>query len=93
MEKIKLPKSIDEPDQFLLWSTDEFIPLATFMILGMFFRQLLLCFLLGLGMVQIYKKFKYSRPDGYLLHLLYWIGLLPRQSKTIVNPFEREWLP
>jgi conjugal transfer pilus assembly protein TraL len=74
-------------------SVDEFAPFMLFLVLGNFLNH----FFLGLGVgwvvSHLYRRFKNTRPDGYLLHLLYWVGLLPLVGRTMVNPYQREYAP
>lgn len=93
MEPVKLPTKVDEPHQFLIWSVDEMIPMMTLFVFGMMIDQALIFTLAGLVLASIYKKHKNSKPDGYLLHILYWWGLLPSKGKTLVNPFIRRFIP
>jgi len=93
MEPVNIPVEIDTPQQVLLWSVDEFAPFMLFLVLGNFLNH----FFLGLGVgwlvSHLYRRFKNTRPDGYLLHLLYWVGLLPLVGRTMVNPYQREYAP
>ena len=56
------------------------------------FAILVLC-LLGLVTTKLYRRFRDGRPDGFILHAIYWVGLLPTKAKTIPNPFIRSYLP
>ncbi|TOF20049.1 conjugal transfer protein TraL, partial [Vibrio parahaemolyticus] len=49
--------------------------------------------LLGLVTTKLYRRFRDGRPDGFILHAIYWAGLLPTKAKTIPNPFIRSYLP
>ena len=93
MDPVRLPTKIDEPHQFLLWSADEMIPLLVLFVFGVMLGQVLIFLAMGFGLTSVYKKYKNSKPDGFLLHALYWAGLLPSRAKTIVNPFKRRFLP
>ena len=93
MDPVKLPTKVDEPHQFLLWSADEMIPLMTLFVLGAMLDQAMVFTLIGVFITSIYKKYKNSKPDGYLLHYLYWIGLIPAKGKTMINPFIRRFIP
>jgi conjugal transfer pilus assembly protein TraL len=42
---------------------------------------------------KLYRRFRDGRPDGFILHAIYWVGLLPTKAKTIPNPFIRSYLP
>lgn len=93
MEPVKIPTEIDTPHQVLLWSTDEFIPFMFFLVIGNLSDHLILGVLLGTALGHLYKRYKNTRPDGYLLHFFYWYGLGKSKGKTYVNPFKREFLP
>jgi conjugal transfer pilus assembly protein TraL len=48
---------------------------------------------LGVIAVKFYRRFRDNRPDGYTLHAIYWLGLLPSKALTIPNPFIRRFYP
>ena len=93
MEPVNIPTEIDSPQLVLLWSLDEFVPFMIFMVAGNFLNH----FFLGLGagwvVSHLYRRYKNTRPDGYLVHLLYWAGLTKLSGRTVVNPYQREYLP
>ncbi|MCK9172182.1 MAG: type IV conjugative transfer system protein TraL [Desulfuromonas thiophila] len=93
MDPLRLPTYVDEPHQFLLWSADEIIPLLTLFVLGVMFEQICIFTFVGFLLTSFYKKYKNSRPDGFLLHGLYWAGLLPARARCFVNPFIRRFFP
>jgi conjugal transfer pilus assembly protein TraL len=43
--------------------------------------------------VRLYGRYRKIRPDGFVLHALYWAGLLPLAGSTCPNPFIRRFLP
>ena len=47
MEKIMIPKFIDEPPTVLLWSVDEIAPIAVGLVMGMFLGRALIFTALG----------------------------------------------
>jgi len=93
MEPVNIPTEIDSPQLVLLWSLDEFVPFMIFMVAGNFLNH----FFMGLGagwvVSHLYRRYKNTRPDGYLLHLLYWFGLAKLSGLTVVDPYRREYLP
>ena len=93
MEPVSIPSYIDDPSHFLLWSADEIAPLMLGLVIGILTGQALLLCLLGLAVTRLYRRFRDGHPDGYLLHTLYWAGLLPTKAQTIPNPFIRAYLP
>lgn len=93
MDQINIPTEIDTPHIILLWSVDEFVPFMVLVVLGNFTNH----FFWGLGtgwvISHLYKRYKNTRPDGYLYHLLYWLGLTGLKGLTMPNPYQREYLP
>lgn len=93
MEPVKIPRTINDPPNVLLWTTDELAPIMIGLIAGIFSGNLLIGLVLGGVVTSLYKRFRDGRPDGYLLHLLYWIGVLPAKARTVKNPFAKQFLP
>ena len=93
MEPIEIPEGIDAPPQFLLWSADELMPVVMSIAFGMAIGQVFICLVCSFGLVKIYRKYRDGKPDGFMLHAVYWYGFLPSKSKTVVNPFIKEFLP
>lgn len=97
MEPIKIPTEIDSPHQILFWSTDEFVPFMICFILGHCIGQLLPFCIVGAVIGHFYKRYKNTRPNGYLNHLLYWYGLSgifkAKKGITMLNPYIKELFP
>lgn len=93
MEPIKIPQRIDDPPHILLWSADEILPMMLGLIIGIIIKQALICFLIGLGITNLYKRFRDNHPDGVLLHILYWYGLVKGRAKSMKSPFVRNYFP
>lgn len=89
---VRIPTEIDTPGQVLLWSTDEFLPFMTFLVIGNLIGHLIVFCLLGGVIGHLYRRYKNTRPNGYLNHLLYWFGLRGEKGLTYVSPFKREFL-
>lgn len=93
MKIIDIPRRIDEPPHLMLWSADEFAPMLLGLVVGVVIGKALLCFLVGMMVTNLYRRFKDSHPDGYLLHMLYWSGAPLSRAKSMVNPFIRRFYP
>ncbi len=91
MIKIELPKYIDEPPTILLWSIDELVPFILGLVIGMQIGQALICTLLGLIVTRVYQRYLHQNPDGFVNHWLYWHGLTFSESRSVPNPFERDF--
>ncbi|AJF08108.1 type IV conjugative transfer system protein TraL [Geoalkalibacter subterraneus] len=93
MEPTKIPTKIDDPHQVLMWSADELVPMMVMITFGVMFERVLIFMLLGWAAVRVYRRYKNSRPDGFILHFFYWVGFLPDKGVTLVNPYKRRFLP
>lgn len=93
MEPIDLPHYVDDPPHVLIWSAEELAPVAIGMAVGMIAGQALLLTLLGLASAKVYRRFSDGRPDGFILHWLYWHGFIPSGSRTAPNPYIRRYMP
>lgn len=90
-EETTLPRTIDEPPQILLWSADELIPLMTCMGIGILTAHFFIMLVIGIAAWRALRRYKESRPDGYLLHMIYWSGLPIGTSRLLPNPYRRRW--
>jgi conjugal transfer pilus assembly protein TraL len=93
MKPIYVPNTIDDPPHMLLWSADELAPILMGLAIGMMTGNALVFTAIGVGITYAYRKYRDGRPDGYLMHMLYWYGFWPSRSKSIPNPFARRYLP
>ena len=93
METVKVPAHVDEPPYLLLWPADEFGMVGLAFVLGFAANLPLIGIALGVGIGMVYRRFRTGRPDGYLLHLAYWVGFASLNSKACSNAFARRWLP
>jgi conjugal transfer pilus assembly protein TraL len=93
MEPIEIPHYVDDPPHVLLWSAEELAPVAMGMAIGMVAGQAMLLTVLGLAVAKIYRRFSDGRPDGFILHWLYWHGFIPCNARTTPNPYSRRFMP
>lgn len=93
MEPIRIPTEIDTPEQVLLWSMDEFVPFMCFLVIGNLTGHVIIGCLIGAVLGHLYRRYKNTRPDGYLNHLLYWAGFRGKKGVTFLNPYKRDFLP
>ena len=90
---IRMPKTIDDPDQILLWSMDEFIVVAGLIGVGITFAQLFLSMVGAFFFLKVYRRFREGRPRGFIQHGLYRSSLTGLETVTIRNPFIRRFFP
>jgi conjugal transfer pilus assembly protein TraL len=93
LDQIRIPTEIDTPEQVLLWSMDEFVPFICFLVIGNLAGHVVIGCLVGAVVGHLYRRYKNTRPDGFLNHLLYWWAGWPEKGVTFVNPYRRKFLP
>jgi len=90
-DPLKMPRGLDDPHQVLLWSVDELVPFLTFLVIGVMMQQVLFFGIVGFALSRILRRYKDQRPDGFLLHIIYWFGFMPERGRVVPNPFRRKW--
>lgn len=87
--EIRIPRHVDLPQLILAWTIDEILPVLVLLVVGIATDWFFSCLALGIALMQLVRRFRESKPDGYLLHWLYWHGLLPLRTRSAINPFQR----
>jgi conjugal transfer pilus assembly protein TraL len=85
----RIPRHVDLPQLILAWTIDEILPVLVLLVVGIVTDYFFTCLALGVGLLTLVRRFRESKPDGYLLYWLYWHGLLPLTARTAINPFQR----
>lgn len=89
MQPVPFPRYADAPNMILLWTTEEAMPVLIGIVIGVINGSLILPLLIGVGITTMFRRFRETKPDGHILHLLYWHGLMKAQGAP--NPFLR-WI-
>ena len=72
----RIPRYIDDPPQFLWWELDELMMVVGGFGLGIFMNYPTVCGVAGIILARLASHHKSGRADGYLWHLLYYIGVV-----------------
>ncbi|WGS88648.1 type IV conjugative transfer system protein TraL [Methylomonas sp. UP202] len=91
MEPTKIPRFIDEPPILLIWTAHDLVIVVAMMLLGIFIDHLLYCLIASYFVIKFIRRFTDNRPNGFLVHACYWIGLLPTGAISIPNPYIRRF--
>ena len=93
MKPVHIPRHIDDPQQLLLWSADEIMPIILGLLFGMMIGKALVCTLMGFALMHQYRKFRDNHSDGYLQHAAYEWGFMPSAAPSFRNPYIRQLFP
>jgi conjugal transfer pilus assembly protein TraL len=94
MKPLYMPRNLDDQFMVFFWSADELLPGFAVFIVGVLIDQKLICLAIALIVTKVFRKMKEGNPDGFLLHWLYWVGIIgDKKSRTLPNPFCREYIP
>lgn len=92
MQPLFMPRNLDDQMTILLWPADELLPVFACLVVGVLISQKAVCLGIGLVVMKMFRKLKEGRQDGYLLHLLYWRGMIAGKARTMPNPYIRDYL-
>lgn len=90
-EALALPRHVDEPPVMLMWTSDEIGAFFLLFITGFMLEQVIISLILGYFAVKLMRRFKNTKPNGYLIHILYWVGVSVSESRTLPNPYDRNF--
>lgn len=93
MERIRVPRLVDQPPMVLFWSVEELMLIGFSAAIGMYIEQLVICFFMGMLFIRRYRKFNDSQLDGFYMHYCYHIGLFAQGAGRTMPPTSiREFL-
>ena len=90
-DALKLPRSVDDPPIMLIWSADELGAFFTCFIIGFMIQQVLIMAIIGYFFVRMIRRIQNTKPNGHLIHLMYWFGVPFTETRTLPNPYERSF--
>lgn len=90
-QEIRLPRTLDDPPEILLWSSDELVPLMLCIGIGLFIDHFFIMLFVGIVMWRVLRRYKDSRPNGHLMHALYWVGMPLGKHPLLANAYRRFW--
>jgi len=94
MKPLRMPRSLDDQMYVLFWTADEMLPGLFIFIVGVLIAQKLICLVLAIVIIKMFRRMKEGHPDGFLLHVGYWYGLVSgRIAYSMPNSFIREFVP
>lgn len=90
---VQLPRSLDEVPYLLIFRLDDIGIWSMVVIIGFMLDQFSTAIVVGLVVAWGYRKLRLGRPEGYLVHELYWQGLSMTKARAFPNAFIRRLEP
>jgi len=81
-KKYYVPRHLDDPPKFLLWSLDEAMVLLVPFIIGVLLSQVVIGMVLGVLSMLMVRRLKSKEGSNILFSLLYWHFPINRFSHT-----------
>jgi len=78
---VSIPRYVDDPPQFLLWTVDEFVIMLGFAVVGALWNLLLPGLLVGMGIGKLFRKMQEGAMPGLLFHLLWYAGIVTMKGR------------
>lgn len=93
MKSLRMPRHVDDPKTFIVFTVDELVPVGAGLITGVIVEQIFLCTLIGVALAKFLRRYIDTQPDGYILHLLYWWAVAPmgKPTRAIPSALRRYW--
>ncbi|WP_170113355.1 type IV conjugative transfer system protein TraL [Ahniella affigens] len=93
MSDHRIPTLVDVPTQFLFLRADEAAPALCLIGAGIAFNFLIMSLVAAIALVLLTRKYRNARPDGYLLHMLWWYGFGGGRGRFARRSFVRAIFP
>jgi conjugal transfer pilus assembly protein TraL len=92
LKPVYVPKYLDEPPKFLLWTYPQFVCLCAPFLLGLMIKQMLWGLLVSVILMWVLRQCKQMFKDVNVMSLLYWH--LPHQKifQNLPQSYIREYL-
>jgi len=74
--EIRIP-DIDGQIQILWWEFDEIVVMVGVTVFGIAYELVIPAMILGFILAKAMERMKIENADGYLLHFLWWHGIMP----------------
>lgn len=81
MDSVSIQDYIDNPPQVLFWEADEIAPVFVLAGIGIITHTLTWMLIPAVIFHKYFTRFKDEHMPGYLMHLMYRIGLLKLNKK------------
>jgi len=87
-----IPRYLDAPPMALFVEADTAAVAFGFVFIGFFFKQLLICTVVGIVLARLYARSKAGGGRGTIMRFLYWYTPSRLFVKSRVQSYERYFL-
>lgn len=87
-----IPRYLDAPPMALFVEADTAAVAFGFVFIGFFFKQLLICIVVGIVLARLYARSKAGGGRGTIMRFLYWYTPSRLFVKSRVASYERYFL-
>jgi conjugal transfer pilus assembly protein TraL len=91
MKQVTIPQYVDELPQIWFWELDEAFFLFMGVFIGLLVGWMFTGIVIGVIVAGLFGKFKQGQNRGLLIHIGYWLGIIPLKGMWCSISFEREW--
>lgn len=93
MDEIRVPQTLDAPPLALVFNASQIFAFIGFTVVGVIIGSPFICGALGLFLGSFINKFSDKKPDGYLRHRSYFLGLPIMSGRGTPHGLDREFRP
>lgn len=93
MEEITVPQTLDAPLLVLVFNASHLFSFIGFSIFGAVINHPFIAAAVGLIVGSFINKFQDKKPDGYLRHIAYYVGIPVMKGRCVPHGLDREFRP
>lgn len=93
MQPIRFPVNVNDPWRLFFWTVDQVAVFSFCFLIGIATDYFVSAVLVGIVLANLFTRYRDSRPDGFVQHLLHWHGMSAFKGRSALNPFIRRIYP
>lgn len=93
MKSYPFPHHVKDKERLLFWTQEQVLPFIGMCMVGIVTDMLTIFMIIGVAFGWAYSRYSDGKPDGYLLHKAYWMGLMPMKGRGFIHAYHRRILP
>lgn len=93
MDEIRIPQTLDAPPLALIFNASQIFSFIAFTVVGVIIGHPFILAAIGLFFGSFINKFSDKKPDGYLRHRTYFMGLPIMSGRSTPHGLDRDFRP